>query len=301
VKWNAAWIERTLGVYEDLTRRAVQAGARVVVWPETAVPGLIEGNASLRARIESLARETGVALVVGGMGIANDPERPEGDGLRYYDSAFVLSPEGVWLDRYDKAHLVPFGEYIPLRWLWGGLVEAVARGIAPADVSAGDGPRALEIPVPGASPLRAGIPVCYELLFPDLVRGFAADGGRVLLAITNDAWYGRTGAPYQFLAITALRSAETGLWTVRAANTGVSAMIDAGGRVRARTPIFERDWLVAEIPLAGAELRTFYVRHGEWFATLCWLGLAALAGEAGLRARRARAGTAIEDEGRRER
>ena len=82
--------------------------------------------------------------------------------------------------------------------------------------------------------------VCYELLFPDLVRRFAADGAELLLGITNDAWYGRTGAPYQFLAITALRSAETGLWTARAANTGVSAFIDGAGRVREQTPIFEQ-------------------------------------------------------------
>jgi apolipoprotein N-acyltransferase len=114
-------------------------------------------------------------------------------------------------------------------------------------------------------------------LFPDLVRRFAADGGRALLAITNDAWYGRTGAPYQFLAITALRSAETGLWTARAANSGVSGFIDGTGSVRTATPIFEPAWRVAEVPLhpdpRGA---TFYVRHGDWFAWACWALWAAL-------------------------
>ena len=99
--------------------------------------------------------------------------------------------------------------------------------------------------------MTAGVPICYELLFPDLVRRFVRDGAEMLLAITNDAWYGRTGAPYQFLAITAMRSAENRVWTARAANTGVSAIIDAGGRVRARTRIFERDLLVADVPLAA--------------------------------------------------
>jgi apolipoprotein N-acyltransferase len=295
VKWNAAWVERTLGVYEGLTRRAVASGARLVVWPETAVPGVIEGQPELRGRLAALARASGVTLVVGGVGIDPQPGR---NGWSYFDSAFVISAQGAWIDRYDKTHLVPFGEYIPLRWLWGSLLEAVARGIAPADISAGEAPRAVEIPLPppraveaGPPPprvLRAGIPVCYELLFPQLVRHFAADGARVLLAITNDAWYGRTGAPYQFMAMTQLRSAETGLWTVRAANTGVSAVIDAGGGVRERTPLFEPGSVLADVPLSPPGATTFYVRHGEWFATLCWLGLAAVAGEAAARSRRAR-------------
>ena len=96
------------------------------------------------------------------------------------------------------------------------------------------------------------MPICYELLFPDLVRRMVDDGAEVLLAITNDAWYGRTGAPYQFLAMTAMRSAETRVWTARAANTGVSAIIDSRGRVRERTRIFERGLLVADVPLRPA-------------------------------------------------
>ena len=94
----------------------------------------------------------------------------------------------------------------------------------------------------------------------------------MLLAITNDAWYGRTGAPYQFLAMTALRSAEARVWTARAANTGVSAIIDARGRVRERTRIFERDWLVADVPVRPEGMGgTFYTRHGDVFAWSCWL------------------------------
>jgi apolipoprotein N-acyltransferase len=116
------------------------------------------------------------------------------------------------------------------------------------------------------------------LVFPDLVRRFVRDGAEILLAITNDAWYGRTGAPYQFLAITALRSAETRVWTARAANTGVSAIIDERGRVRARTRIFERGLLVHDVPLRPPPLGgSFYARHGDVFAWACWLGVAGLA------------------------
>jgi len=296
VKWSPEWADRTLETYEELARRAAAEGARLVLWPETAVPGAIEADPELRQRLERLARETGATQVVGGVGVAPDPAR---QSYHYYDSAFVLGADGRWRSRYDKSHLVPFGEYVPLRRFLGRWLGAVAAGIAPRDVSAGSAPRAHEVPLPPAAgaegperaggAVRAGIPICYELLFPDLVRRFAGDGARLLLAITNDAWYGRTGAPYQFLAMTALRSAETGLWTVRAANTGVSAVIDARGRVRERSAIFERALVVADVPLpaplpaGGAAPRTFFARHGDVFARACWLGLLALAALAGLR------------------
>jgi apolipoprotein N-acyltransferase len=286
VKWSPEWAHRTLEIYEDLTRRAAAQGATLVVWPETAVPGSIEWDVHLRGRVQMLAGEVGATLVVGGVGLTLDGEsRP----TAYFDSAFVVAASGELLDRYDKTHLVPFGEYLPLQELLGVVFRALARGIAESSVTAGDAPRALEFAVPGAGVLRAGVPICYELLFPDLVRHFAYDGAQLLLAITNDAWYGRTGAPYQFLAMTALRAAETGLWTARAANTGVSAFIDARGRVHAQTGIFERALLVADVPLASRSDRmTFYALHGDWFAGGCWIGAFALLGAAGLRARRGR-------------
>jgi len=281
-KWSREWADRTLDLYEDLARRAAARGARVIVWPETAAPGALAADPRMRERIEAIAVETDAAQVVGSVGIERD-ERS--GGYHYYDSAFLLSSDGAIETRYDKSHLVPFGEYVPLRDLLGRFVSAVARGIASADVTAGAGPVALDLPgilVPGGhgSPafVKAGVPICYELLFPDLVRRFVNDGAQILLAITNDAWYGRTGAPYQFLAITALRSAETGAWTVRAANTGVSAVIDGRGRVRQQTRIFERDLLVADVPLlsdgAAPSDRTFYTRHGDVFAWTCWLATA---------------------------
>ena len=286
VKWSSAWAHRTLEIYEDLTRAAAAQGARLVVWPETAVPGSIEWDATLRERIQALARETRAALVVGGVGMAFEAgPRPSA----YFDSAFVVTESGELRDRYDKTHLVPFGEYLPFQEVLGVFLRAIARGIADTGVTAGAAPRALEIAVPGTGALRAGVPICYELLFPDLVRRFADDGAQLLLAITNDAWYGRTGAPYQFLAMTALRSAETGLWTARAANTGVSAFIDGRGRVRAETGIFERALLVADVPLSpGMRGLTFYARYGDLFAGVCWMGALALLGVAGARAGRER-------------
>jgi apolipoprotein N-acyltransferase len=273
VKWSPSFALRTLEIYEDLSRRAAGRGARVVIWPETAVPGTLERDAVLRGRVLALADEIGATLVVGGVGLDGD-----GRALRYFDSAFVVEPGRGITARYDKAHLVPFGEYVPLRGLLGRVASALARGIAPDDVSRGTGPRALQVALRDASALPAGVPICYELLFPDLVRRFVGAGASVLLAVTNDAWYGRTGAPYQFLAITALRSAENGVWTARAANTGVSAFIDARGRVQERTAIFEEALLVRDVPLRAPPAGgTFYTRHGDVFAWGCWVGVAGVA------------------------
>ncbi|HVP28378.1 MAG TPA: apolipoprotein N-acyltransferase [Myxococcota bacterium] len=271
VKWSPGFLEETLARYERLTREAAGKGARVVVWPETAVPGSIETDAGFRERLQNLAEETSTTLVVGAVGI----ELRKGE-VHYFDSAYLFDTTGEIADRYDKSHLVPFGEYVPLRELLGTFVGAVARGIAPDNVTAGPGPRILSLPLAPAPgqlydvAVPAGVPICYELLFPDLVRHFVLDGGRLLLAITNDAWYGRTGAPYQFLAITALRSAETRTWTARAANTGVSALIDDRGRVRAETPIFETTLLVEDVPLRSpGDAPSFYVRHGDVFGIGC--------------------------------
>lgn len=277
VKWNPEWAERTLAIYEELSRRATDAGAEVVVFPETAVPGALNSDAELRARLAQLARETGAAYVVGSVAAEVEPGRQR---VAFFDSAFVIQPDGVFGARYDKSQLVPFGEFVPLgEWL-GGFFGAIARGMATEHVTPGAGPRSVSIArrPAGQAAVTAGVPICYELLFPDITRRFAREGAGLLLAITNDAWYGRTGAPYQLLAMTAVRSAESGVWTARAANTGVSAIIDSRGRVRSRTRIFERDLLVDDLPLrASPRGGTFYARHGDIFAYGCWAGVAALA------------------------
>ncbi len=282
VKWSPEHSERTLADYEALTRRAAQQGAKLVLWPETAVPGSPDYSDELADRLGELAREAGVTLVVGAVGV----EPVAGGALRYYDSAFVIPADGTFADRYDKTHLVPFGEYVPLRDLLGRFVSAIARGAATTDVSPGGTPRAVAIPLRDGATLTAGVPICYELLFPNLVRRFVADGGELLLAITNDAWYGRTGAPYQFLVMTAVRSAESRVWTARAANTGVSAIIDDRGRVRMQTELFEQTLLVADLPLRKGA--SFYARHGDWLPIACSAGVAAFAIAARLRRRAGR-------------
>jgi apolipoprotein N-acyltransferase len=276
VKWSEAWAERILVNYEGLARNAAGQGAEVIVWPETSVSGFLDVDPELRRRLSDLARETGATLIVGAVGLEfTSPARQPA----FFDSAYVIDANGGFVERYDKSHLVPFGEYVPARNVLGFFLEAVARGVAPDNVTPGPGPRALALPIPaaGAEKVITAVPICYELIFPDLVRRMVDDGAEALFAITNDAWYGRTGAPYQFLAMTAMRSAETRVWTARAANTGVSAIIDSRGRVRAQTRIFERDWLVADVPLRKVPRGgSFYTRNGNVFAGSCWLVLAVL-------------------------
>lgn len=275
-KWNAERRERILEAYLRLSDSAAEQGARWIVWPETALPGSLEWDPELRGQIAALARRHGAVLVLGGMGIEFEAGRDAPSG--YFDSAFIVGADGEVGARYDKTQLVPFGEFVPLRGLLGSVFQSLARGLAPTDITPGDAPHSIELPGPEAEGglLRAGIPICYELIFPDLVRRFVADGAGVLLAVTNDAWYGRTGAPHQFLAMTALRSAETGRFTVRAANTGISAIIDNRGHVRERSALFEEAVLVADVPVSRESVSTFYARFGDLFAWGCIL--VALAG-----------------------
>ena len=161
--------------------------------------------------------------------------------------------------------------------------------------------RSIEWPVGTRAPIQVGVPICYELLFPHLVRRFGADGAGVLLAVTNDAWYGRTGAPHQFLAMTALRAAENGLPVVRAANTGISAIIDARGRIVRSGSLFEEAVVIGEIERGGGKGPTFYARFGDGFAGLCLVAAIGLAlrrglGESRRRRQRAVAGAADEHE-----
>jgi apolipoprotein N-acyltransferase len=180
-----------------------------------------------------------------------------------------VDPQRGVIDRYDKTRLVPFGEYVPMRGLLGFL-SGVATGLAGvADVTPGERPRALVLgDAPGARAAPAAL-ICYEVIYPVLVREAVRDGAGLLLNVTNDAWYGRTSAPHQFFAIAAMRSAEHGLPMLRVANTGVSGVVDAFGRPLEQTPIFERKTHVTTLP-EGRGQPTLYTRLGDWIVWLSW-------------------------------
>jgi apolipoprotein N-acyltransferase len=165
------------------------------------------------------------------------------------------------LGKYDKVHLVPYGEYVPFKRFFpflGKIVEAV-----------GDFERGKEGQVLSLDGQRLGVLICFEVIFPALSRAMVQNGAQLLVNITNDAWFGTSSAPYQHLSMAVFRAVETRRALARAANTGITAFIDPVGRVLDETPLFEEAIRTRSLPALDQE--TFYVRHGDLFAIVCVL------------------------------
>jgi apolipoprotein N-acyltransferase len=264
IKWEKASRWATLEAYAELTRQ-IAPGSRLVVWSEAAVPAYLSYEPAVLEWLTRLAGEVGTPLLVG----APDA-RQEGATTHFLNSAFLVRAEGL-RTRYDKIHLVPFGEYGPLRGLLF-FVEAIAAEIG--DFTPGRD--RVVFPLEGAP---FGTVICYEVIFPDLFRGFVREGARLMVNITNDAWFGESSGPLQHLAMVPLRAVENGVAVVRAANTGVSALVGPDGRLGPELALSRRGALRVEAPLAGRP--TFYTRFGDVFAYGCAAAtLAALAARA---------------------
>lgn len=271
VKWDVAYREETLARFDRLTGQLGYA-TDLVVWPEAATPFIFEREPIYQLQLIALANRAQAPIIFGS------------PALRYYqdrrpylmNSAYLLSPDGQLLGRYDKHHLVPFGEYIPLKSSLLFFLDKLVEGIG--DFEAGPGPTILTMTpqprvaaagMPGSSPrpIKFGVAICYEVIFPDLVRQFAANGAEFLVTITNDAWFGRSAAPAQHFAMVVFRSVENHLAFARAANTGISGFIDPFGRIVESTPIFTEQAVQATIQVWRPH--TFYSRHGDVFAYGC--------------------------------
>jgi len=253
VKWDPGNQRATLELYGELTRTARDAGAQLVVWPETAAPFFYGWEAGLSRRLDAIAAEGGIPIVFGA------PWYDPAQGGRYFNSVFLIDRRGVVLGRYDKRHLVPFGEYIPLRSVLFFLKKLTA---GESDFSAGTEPALFRVE---GRPVAASI--CYEALFPGLIRDGVRGGAEWLVNVTNDAWFGDTVAPRQHLAMARMRCVEFRRPMVRAANSGISAVIDPGGAVVASLGLFRRGVLVASLrPVTG---ETVYAKTGEIFGISC--------------------------------
>lgn len=193
--------------------------------------------------------------------------RFEPDGKPFLlNSAYLLSPEKLLTGRYDKRHLVPFGEYVPLKWLLFFL-EKLVVGIG--DFKPGQGPMTLSLPDPtNKLPTSIGVPICFEIIFPNLVRHMAKEGANVLVTLTNDAWFGDSSAPYQHFSMAVFRAVENHLPVARAANTGISGFIGADGRILAKTPIFTEQAVTGSLPIRTSP-PTFYTQYGDAFSWSC--------------------------------
>jgi apolipoprotein N-acyltransferase len=247
VKWDPARQDQTLTIYGQLTREAARQRPQLIVWPEAAVPFFLREDRR-QALVQDMARAAGAYLLVGA---------PDWRAGQPRNTAFLIGPEGRMLGRYDKRHLVPFGEYVPLQRLLffvnplaGGAIGTFAPGQEATVFSTPNG--------------RFGVVICYEAIFPHEVREFFLGGADFLVNITNDAWFGRSAAPSQHLAMAAFRAVENRAYLIRAANTGISAIVAPDGRIVQASGLFTPAVLSgAIVPRAG---ESFYMRYGDLFA-----------------------------------
>ena len=269
-KWNAGRAASIFDEYLDKTRQVIGQGAELVAWPESSTPFMFEEDVTAAQRVRTLARQARVPILLGSDQIDWRVENHRRVPDKSYNSAFLVEADGRTAGVYRKVHLVPFGEYVPLRrWLFfaAPLVEAIGSGFA-------GGEEATVLPV---GTHRISVAICYEIVYPALVRQFVRGGSELLTTITNDAWFGNTSAPYQHFAQASMRAVEQGRYLVRSANTGISGIVDPYGRVLAQTEIFRPATVVGSVRLLR-EL-TIYGRTGDVFAyvsvgiTLAMLGL----------------------------
>jgi len=259
--WTKAYFQDTL---RDLTATSLHpAGEKegrhndLIVWPESPSP-FYTNDPLFRDAVSELARQSGSWVVAGSIGIT-PAMHSGGESSQIFNSAALINPQGEWVGRYDKVHLVPFGEYLPFPQVFafaGGLTKEVGefqRGASRTPLDAGGE--------------RFGMFICYESIFPDEVRQGPLEGAQVLLNISNDGWYGDSGAWKQHLQQTEMRAIENDRWLLAATNTGMTASIDPYGRIVAFTERKVRTALAAPYALGAGT--TFYTRHGDWFAYLC--------------------------------
>jgi apolipoprotein N-acyltransferase len=263
-KYDTRFRDAILRRYLDLSRETIAAGANLVVWPEASTPFYFDANTILAAPVRALAAQTHTPFIIG-TDEMSAPERDQPE--QYYNSAVFVGADGRSRGTYRKMHLVPFGEYVPLRralFFVAPLVESVG------DLSPGTKPVVFD-----DDGRRLSVAICYESVYPEILRSFVVRGSELLVTITNDAWFDRSSAAYQHFAQGSLRAVEEGRYVVRAANTGVSGAIDPYGRVLVRTDLFVPVSLAVDVRLLDG--RTIYNRIGNLFA---WLSTIAAGGVA---------------------
>lgn len=254
LKWDPAHMPTFF--QRQVAATGVPGQVDLIVWPETALPVLLDEADETFAVIAKAAQGRPVVLGL---------QRAE--GRKYLNALALLDGQGQVAAVYDKHHLVPFGEYMPLPWLFSGIEAGGLAARARGGFSAGPGPVLIDTPLGRALPL-----ICYEAVFPQDILA-APDRPGVLLHLTNDAWFGTNAGPYQHLMQARLRAIETGLPLVRAANTGVSAVIDPGGRILDQLALGVAGHLDVAVPAALPP--TVYARTGDWpVLMLCLFGIA---------------------------
>ncbi len=256
-KWDERFQEDTLEKYLRMSQTACHAGPDLVVWPETAAPFYFEYDAAMTERVIRAVRGMECAFLIGAPAVALQEEE-----VFYYNSAYLLGPDGNIQGRYDKVHLVPFGEYVPLK-KWLPFIHKMVAQVGEFQTG-----------VPGSvlkwERAGLGVAVCYEVIFPALCAAMVYNHAGLLVNITNDAWFGKTGAPYQHFSMAVFRAVENRRSLVRAANTGISGFIDPAGRILETTGLFKEAAITRDVPVVR-NMTSFYTRRGKLFALACFV------------------------------
>jgi apolipoprotein N-acyltransferase len=254
-KWDRRFREATIQKYFDLSQAADNPPPELIIWPETAAPFYFDYHTELTEWVLNGIKTADKYFIVGAPSVEFDHRDP-----KYYNSAYLISPEGRVLGRYHKVHLVPFGEYVPFNE-WLPFIDTMVAQVGNFDAGRrGD--------TMGWDRVKVGMLICYESIFPPLSVEMVKNGADFLVNITNDAWFGKTSAPYQHFSMAVFRAVENRRTLVRAANTGISGYIDPMGRVMETSPLFETATLSRRIPLIRDQ-ETFYTRHKDWLPIGC--------------------------------
>lgn len=248
VKWQPDFQQETVRIYRDLSLTAARTEKPgLIIWPEAATPFYYQDANKLSEIVTDIPRQAGAALLFGSPAYRKEP-----GGLRYLNSAFLLDRDSKEKGRSDKIHLVPFGEYVPLKRFLP-FIDKIVVGIG--DFSPGT---INPLPLNGH---KLGVLVCYEAIFPELAREWVRQGSGLLVNITNDAWFGNSSAPWQHLSMVRFRAVENRVWIARAANTGISAFITPSGRIQSETPLFEKTFATVNVGLGARP--GIYARTGD--------------------------------------
>jgi apolipoprotein N-acyltransferase len=249
-KWKSGEARRIFTTYIAMTRDAVKRGAEYVIWPESATPFMFEQDRVGQEALRALAREVRVPILFG-----SDQEITQPEPV-LYNAAFLVTPDGGTAAVYRKIHLVPWGEFIPMK--------RVLFFVSPLVDSFTDFSPGTEMVMLPVNSHLTSTAICYEVVYPSLIRQAVQAGSELLTTITNDAWYGHSSAPYQHFALASMRAIEQGRYLVRAANTGISGVVDPYGRIVRQSGIFEQDALVEQVRFLNG--RTIYSRTGDVIA-----------------------------------
>jgi len=265
MKWDKRFQKDVIDTYERLTFKTLNHSPDIIVWPESALPFIFGYEKTLTETFIEFQKGVGRHLLSGGILL----KKVEDGKPIVSNSAILFAPNGEVLSTYDKIHLVPYGEYVPLKRLFPFIDKIV---VSIGDFVKGDKHVVMKTPFTSIAPL-----ICYEITFPGLVRKFVYHNADIIVTITNDAWFGKTSAPYQHFSMAVFRAIENRRPVVRAANTGVSGFIDKKGRIIKKSEIFTTAILTEDVSSVSSG-KTFYTRYGDIFAFLCIIEIVLLIG-----------------------